>query len=132
MNGIFGSKRGMIEECEAMSPHTVEIHIPAQMPGDRLRSAADLFDQKNAEYGANYKQFGDAFLSLFPKGRFPVIESAEDANRLHLVVMALGKLQRYCHRWNDPRGATAMDSLRDLQVYAAILENVSDESSQPR
>ena len=56
-------------------------------------------------------------------GVIPAITTPEDANRLHVFVAAVTKLQRYAHNWT--RGGHA-DSAHDLQVYAAMLEEFTD------
>lgn len=89
--------------------------VPAQI----LRAAAKTFEQRNAIYGSNYKAFGEALLGLFPDRTIPEIKTADDANRLNLMMDCLCKLQRYGYGFK--RGGHK-DSARDLIVYAAMLE----------
>lgn len=88
-----------------------------------LDAAAATFRERNALYGNNYQREGAALLALFPEGGIPAITTPEDANRLHVFVAAVTKLQRYAHNWT--RGGHA-DSAHDLQVYAAMLEEFTD------
>ena len=94
---------------------------PRADPAELLRQSADLFEERNKQYGANYKQFGEALLLLFPARTLPKMTMPGDANRLNLTMMCLAKLQRYCHQWDQP----STDNCRDLQVYAAMLEEIT-------
>lgn len=94
---------------------------PKADPAELLRQSADLFEERNKQYGANYKQFGEALLLLFPDRTLPKMTMPDDANRLNLTMMCLAKLQRYCHQWDQP----STDNCRDLQVYAAMLEELT-------
>jgi len=89
-----------------------------------LDAAAETFRERNGIYGNNYQRFGAALLALFPDGGIPPITDVNDAQRLDYIIMCLGKLQRYAH--NFSRGGH-QDSARDLQVYAAMLEEFTDE-----
>ena len=91
-------------------------------PADRLRRAADLFESRNAVYGSNYQRQGEALLALFPPGGIPAITTLAEANRLHVYVACVTKLMRYAHNFKSGH----LDSARDLQVYAAFLEEMTD------
>lgn len=91
-------------------------------PADLLRDAAALFEERNADYGNNYERMGAILMAIFPDG-IPAIITVEDANRLNLMIDCLGKLSRYAH--NFSRGGH-LDSVRDLVVYAAMLESKTD------
>jgi hypothetical protein len=91
---------------------------------DFLLAAARTFRVRNRAYGGNYQRFGAALIGLFPESGVPAIKTAEDAQRLDLIIMCLGKLQRYAY--NFPNGGH-LDSARDLQVYAAMLEEFTKE-----
>jgi len=96
----------------------------AKVAPDHLEAAAATFRSRNALYGNNYQREGAALLALFPDGGIPAVKTVADANRLHVFVAAVTKLQRYAHNWT--RGGHE-DSAHDLQVYAAMLEEFTSE-----
>ena len=85
-----------------------------------LREAANTFQLRNNLYGDNYKQFGHIMQVLFPDG-LPC-RTADDYNRLGLLVQCISKLTRYAA--NMPEGGH-QDSAHDLCVYAAMLEEMT-------
>lgn len=87
--------------------------------GEILQQAAETFKSRNAVYADNYKETGAALLALFPGKRLPAVTTAEQANRLCLVIACLSKLSRYTHTFEQ---GGHKDSARDLAVYAAMLE----------
>lgn len=87
-----------------------------------LRECADTYEQRNKLYGDNYKKFGHVMLSLFPDGL--ALRTADDFNRLGLFIQCLSKLTRYSEALN--RGGH-QDSAHDLAVYAAMLEELTDD-----
>lgn len=87
-----------------------------------LRSQAELFKSRNAEYGDGYKEFGKIIMSLFPDGL--KIENQKDASRLAILNIMIAKLDRYCKNFHK---GGHKDSLSDISVYAAMLQEV-DES----
>lgn len=89
-----------------------------------LRRAAETFKARNSEYGGNYRRMGTLILALFPGGFIPEVETQEQANRLNLIIDCLGKLQRYAHAFHK---GGHKDSAHDLIVYAAMLEEMTDE-----
>jgi len=91
-------------------------------PSELLKQAAALYEQKSEEYGDNYLRIGEILDRLFPKG--VAIVGVEDFNRFHLLLLMFVKLTRYTENW-DKGGHT--DSLKDLQVYAAMLEAYDGE-----
>jgi len=95
---------------------------PKRQPSDNLREAAALFEERNAIYGSNYQRQGAALLAIFPEGGIPAITTVAEANRLHVFVACVTKLMRYAYNFKDGH----LDSARDLQVYAAMLEEFTD------
>jgi hypothetical protein len=89
-----------------------------------LEAAAATFRSRNGSYGNNYQREGALLLALFPEGGIPAITTEADANRLHVFVACVTKLQRYAHNWH--RGGHK-DSAHDLVVYAAMLEEFTHE-----
>ncbi len=96
---------------------------PPSVP-ERLRDAATLFEERNAQYGANYTNFGKVMEALFPNGIS--VTGPVEMRRLSLVVHMMTKLTRYCN--NFWRGGHT-DSLEDLSVYAQM---TSETDAQAR
>ena len=88
-----------------------------------LRSAAAIYEQRNAIYGDNYKLFGLWVSVLFQSGI--ELRTSEDFNRFGVLVQVLSKLSRYCANF-DSGGHD--DSLDDLAVYAMMLKELDCES----
>lgn len=88
-----------------------------------LVEAAETFKQRNTVYGASYQRYGALLKAAFPADGVPALTNEVDMLRLNLLMMCLAKLQRYAH--NFKRGGH-QDSVRDLQVYAAMLEEATD------
>lgn len=88
--------------------------------GVLLREASDLYSERNAIYGSNYKRVGAAVAALFPDG--VKLDSEEAFNRWHIFELIVVKLSRWAVAVE--RGGSHKDSLKDLAVYAAILEEI--------
>lgn len=95
---------------------------PPSVP-EILREAAKTFEQRQAEYGDNYKCYGKIMEGLFPEGIH--IEPGDTATMQHLGLVhnCVHKLARYCY--DIKRGHK--NSAHDLSVYAAMLEELTDE-----
>lgn len=91
-----------------------------------LLEAAETNRRKSAEYGNNIHRFGDIAMALL--GDVPPPQTADDWNRLHLIIQMIVKLTRYVENWS--RGGHA-DSLLDLAVYSAMLGELDASLSQP-
>lgn len=89
-----------------------------------LISAAKTYEERNKIYGDTYKLHGDVVNALFPKGI--KLEDPVDQSRFGVLTMIIGKLTRYAVNFNS---GGHKDSLHDLQVYAAMLEELDDESA---
>lgn len=85
----------------------------------RLRHAADIFEQRAAIYGDNYKHFGKAMKGLFPRGL--EINSEDDWNRLGILVQVMAKMTRYGQQFHS---GGHEDSLDDASVYAMMLQEL--------
>ena len=85
-------------------------------PDERLVKLANLYTERNEEYGDAYQNVGKILEVLLPK--FNICES--DWTRIAMTVFMVVKLQRYCHSF------THEDSLDDLAVYSQLL-NYFDE-----
>lgn len=86
-----------------------------------LEAGAATYRERNKVYGDNYKHFGQAILSAFG-GAIPRIETAEEANRLGVVVQCIGKMTRYCQSFKD---GGHLDSAHDAVVYSAMLQELT-------
>lgn len=95
---------------------------PASAP-ELLEAGARTYRQRNELYGDNYKHFGSIMAAMFPDG-LPADMGSADWNRLALLMNVVGKAQRYA--MNLRRGGHR-DSARDAMVYAAMLEELTDE-----
>jgi hypothetical protein len=85
-----------------------------------LESACKTHKEKGEEYGNTYLMHGEIMKALFPNGLN--LESAEDFTRFGTLNMIISKLGRYTS--NVKRGNTHIDSLHDIIVYAAMLEEI--------
>lgn len=89
---------------------------------EMLREGADTYEERNALYGDNYKTFGILMCSIFPYGLS--CRSADDFNRLGVLVQIVGKLGRYCEQFE---AGGHDDSLLDLAVYSQMLRELDEE-----
>ncbi len=87
--------------------------------GDRLRHHGEIFDQRNALYGENYKNFGKVMVGMFPSGL--LLQSADDFTRFGLLVQAISKDTRYAAQFMK---GGHVDSLDDGSVYRTMLNEV--------
>jgi hypothetical protein len=91
-------------------------------PDILLQEAAKLFAEKGEAYGHSYKNFGKVCAILFPD---PVeLKSENDFNRIGLITMIVHKMLRYTRQFNS---GGHLDSIKDLQVYGAMLEELTAE-----
>lgn len=84
--------------------------------GELLRSAADLFDERNAVYGNNFEMVGKLMVAMFPDGI--TLKTEEDHNRFHLFMLKVVKLSRYAINYEN---GGHQDSLDDDIVYTAMV-----------
>jgi hypothetical protein len=88
---------------------------------EMLRNLAELYEERNKVYGDNYKHFGEAVLGMFPHGL--ELRTAEDWNRIGVLVQMAGKMTRYAQQWATGH----VDSLDDLAVYTMMLQELDDD-----
>ncbi len=88
-----------------------------------LKEKAELFEEKGKEYGHSYLQYGEVMMSLFPKG-LPNIETAKDWNKFGIFNMLAHKVIRLANT-----NFESVDSIKDIQVYAAMLEEIVCEEN---
>lgn len=105
------------------------IKAEKQLPfvASELKAKADLFAQRAAVYGDNYKFFGQAMMGLFPRGLHCTTE--EEFARLGIFIMLASKLSRYAQNFN--RGGHE-DSLDDTSVYAMMLKEIDTMFEEKR
>ena len=89
-----------------------------------LRDCADTYEQRNKLYGDNYKKYGKVMAAMFPKGL--ELDSFESHNRFGILVQCVSKIMRYAE--NLDQGGHR-DSAHDLSVYAAMLEELTNDNS---
>lgn len=89
---------------------------------EQLHKLAELYEQRNALYGDNYKRFGSIMTVLFPEGL--TLQSADDWNRIGIFVQKMAKVTRYAANF---RNGGHVDSLDDLSVYAQMLQELDAE-----
>jgi hypothetical protein len=85
----------------------------------RLRNLADLYEERNAVYGDDYKRHGDIMMALFPEGL--KLDTALDFNRYGIFKELVTKLSRYAAQWKQ---GGHYDSLNDKSVYAQMLQEL--------
>lgn len=88
---------------------------------ERLRAAADIYEERNALYKDNYIYFGDFITAIFPEG--VKLETPAEFARFGLFVMILSKATRYANMFKQGGHA---DSLADISVYANMLAEVDE------
>lgn len=100
-----------------------------------LHEAADTYAERNKVYGDTYKKHGEVMKALFPDGiKF---DTDDDHNRFGVLTMIVGKLTRYAQNFKPvhKEGFLAppvghADSLHDLSVYAAMLNELDAEFNE--
>lgn len=90
-----------------------------------LKEKADLFKEKGREYGHSYKEFDSLLECLFGK-ELKIKE--EDYNSFFIFVMILHKIKRTANTLLTDH--VSIDSIKDIQVYAAMLEEVVSEKQE--
>lgn len=81
-----------------------------------LEQAAATFAERNAVYQDNYKAVGPIMAALFPDGAPPELLHSDHFHLLELIVVKLTRFAR--------TGSTHKDSMRDIAVYAAMIESI--------
>jgi hypothetical protein len=94
---------------------------------DELRKLAELYEGRNKLYSDNYMRFGKVMLAHFPDGL--TIRTADDWNRLGVLVQVIAKFTRYVARFESGGHA---DSLDDTSVYAQMLKEIDEQIEQDK
>lgn len=92
------------------------------IPHEYLEDCAQTYHEKHKIYGDNFLIIGQAMAAIFPEGL--TVKTANDWNRLHLMLLNMVKVTRYANNYN--KGGHE-DSLRDSIVYNAMLQYVDEE-----
>jgi hypothetical protein len=95
---------------------------------EMLREAAAIYEERNAIYGDNYKNFGSVMLALF-RGRFVFIDNADEHNRFGVFMQIVSKLTRYAENFSS---GGHDDSLLDMSVYCAMLRELDADLARSR
>jgi hypothetical protein len=88
-----------------------------------LRDCAATYEQRNRLYGDNYKKFGDVMKAIYPQGI--ALYGVDEFNRFGIFVQCISKLTRYAESLTK---GGHKDSAHDLSVYAAMLEELTDDN----
>lgn len=97
---------------------------PVKTVPEMLIASADLYRDRNASYGDNYKRFGKVMHSLFPDGK--KITGPDEWNQIGVFIQMVSKISRFVDG-----GMHHDDSLEDLSVYSTMLrELISEEDAQ--
>lgn len=86
-----------------------------------LIKAAELFKERNAVYGDNFRMVGAVMAALFPNGL--TVKTVDDWNRLHIFLLGVVKDTRYVINWSTGHP----DSVGDATVYKAMLDMIDRE-----
>ena len=89
-----------------------------------LNAGAETFKDRHRLYGDNYKRFGNILTHLFPNG--VDVTNPDIANKLNLLIQITGKVTRYAEGLSNGNKGHK-DSAHDIMVYAAMLEELTDE-----
>lgn len=82
---------------------------------EALEKMAGTFRERNAIYGDNWETVGRMMTALYPSG---ITVHGEAAFNVHVwLSLIIGKLSRFVNS-----GHTHLDSLHDIAVYTAMLE----------
>ena len=89
---------------------------------ERLKAAAELFEQRDREYGSVYKDYGKLMAAYFPNGL--TLQTESDFARFGIFNMICSKTNRYAFNFNK---GGHKDSLEDTTVYAQMLRELDDD-----
>lgn len=86
-------------------------------PQTIMREAAKTFEERNPEYGDNWRKSGPILDAIFPDGI--EIKGADEWSRFAIFMHIINKVSRIAR---NIKNGGHIDSSRDLSVYAAMLE----------
>lgn len=94
---------------------------------DILYESAEIFEERGKVYGNNYTVAGEVLSSMFSSGLF--LSTVSDFERFGILIQIVGKLTRYANNFKD---GGHVDSIQDLSVYAAILQQIDADALADR
>ena len=94
---------------------------------DRLKGLGKIYQERNALYGSNYKNFGKILMGMFPLGI--ELKDEEQFNRFALFLQLVHKISRYAR---NIQSGGHQDSLDDLAVYAQMMAEYDDDLHDER
>lgn len=92
-----------------------------------LNLLANLYEERSALYGDNYKLFGKIMVLLFQNEGL-TLKTEEDFNRFGTFAQVVAKISRYANQF---KVGGHPDSLDDMAVYAMMLRELDAEIKQP-
>ncbi len=91
-----------------------------------LEQKANLYDDRNAIYGDNYKRWGGMVQAIMKE---VTLKTPDDFNRFGVLVQLFSKISRYAIQFE--KGGHA-DSLDDLAVYSMMLKELDLEAAKKK
>jgi hypothetical protein len=116
--GVPGSRMTHIKLPEL--PHKAA----APSPADCLANGVALFKQRNQTYREAYIGFGDVMAALYPEGLN--VAGPDRFAELGVLIQIVSKVTRMT---GNKDMAIHLDSVRDLKVYAAMLESLLERNA---
>ena len=89
-----------------------------------LEQAKQTFKDKGKEYGHTYENFANVISALFPDGIYIIPGEENKTNKIGIIFMIVHKIMRYCNSMPDGHN----DSLKDIIVYAAMMEEIDTKN----
>lgn len=111
------SLRARVDAIRQEDPPQIVYSVP-----DMLEQCAATYRERNATYGASYKQFGKVLREMFPEGLN--LKTEDDWNRIGVFVQIMTKCIRY---GNNFKKGGHEDSLVDNTVYSQMLRELDAE-----
>lgn len=91
------------------------VKIMPKTAADCLKEGETLFRERNGAYKDSPQRFGNAMAALYPEGL--TLKGADDFTKFGIFLQMMSKTTRFAASDNKH-----LDSIRDLKVYAAMLE----------
>jgi len=89
---------------------------------ERLKRLGDVYRERNAAYGDDYKLHGIIMTGLFPDG--VQLKTVDDFNRFAIVKEMATKLARYAKNFHN---GGHEDSLNDISVYGQMEQELDHD-----
>lgn len=131
---IYDDRKDVLEafaRCMVPSSRLSHIKLPelahkaaAPSPADCLANGVALFKQRNQTYREAYIGFGDVMAALYPEGL--TVSGPDRFAELGVLIQIVSKVTRMT---GNKDMAIHLDSVRDLKVYAAMLESLLERNA---